>query len=549
MKREFHFLQEKWQPCRKTGERKAIGSYPQGVAAWLPEREKIVKTCSVYRFFKKSLPIVLLCSLLWSGLFREHSVARAEAAPINPNASAEARELYMYLSNLNGTGTITGQHDYLESPDELNIKLKNISGQYAGVHGYELGASSNQSAAQTEAQRNNVVYSAIQWHKAGGIVSMTFHETLPGRALTWANVQAKITQAQFDKYVTPGTTEYENLIADLDQVAVSLGKLRDAGVPVLWRPYHEMNGDWFWWGNKKNFSKLWDIMYDRLVNVHKLNNLLWVWNPNAPNAWAGSYSSTFPGLSKVDILAADIYNNDFQQSYYTDLLSLAGSKPIAIGEQGEVPPESVLSAQPKWVYSMTWGNMLTQNNSNSQIVAYMNDARTLTRDEMAASMVTAPPLNQFGDGAQPATDVIYSGGLRADFFNNVNLSGTPVLTRTDANLNFNWRNASPDPAVSVNNFSARWTGMIKPKYSGTYTFGTISDDGIRVWVNGQLVIDSWKKQSWIERNGSLTIEADRLYDFKVEFYEGTGDAMVRLMWESNQERKSVIPSSAFFHIQ
>lgn len=529
-----------------------------------------MRTYSMYRFFKKLLPVVLFCSLLPSGLSQEHT-AQAAAAPINPAASAGARELYAYLSNLDGKGMITGQHDYLESPDELNIKLKKISGQYAGLHGYELGAISNQSAAEAEAQRSNVVYSAINWHNAGGIVAITFHQALPGKPLTWANVQAKITQAQFDKYVTPGTAEYARLIADLDQVAVSLGKLRDAGVPVLWRPYHEMNGDWFWWGNKKNFVKLWDIMYDRFVNVHQLNNLLWVWNPNAPNAWSAPYASAFPGLSKVDILAADIYDNDFEQSYYDGLLSLAGEKPIAIGEHGEMPSGRVLSAQPKWVYSMTWGNMLTQNNSNDQIIAYMNEDKTLTRDELAADMAAPPeappmeppvaaPPGAPPVGAEPAPepepdpqpapepvpDTVY-GGLYAEFFNNTDLSGSPVLTRTDARLDFNWRSSAPDPAVPPDQFSVRWTGKVKPRYSGTYTFTTISDDGIRVWVNGQLIIDSWFKQSWTERKGSISLAADQLYDLKVEYYEGTGDAMARLMWESEQEAKAVIPSSALFH--
>ncbi|WP_370872570.1 glycosyl hydrolase [Paenibacillus zeirhizosphaerae] len=534
----------------------------------------------MYRFIQKLLPVVLLCSLLPSGLSPEHFAVQAAEAPINPAASAEARELYTYLSNLDGEGMITGQHDYLESPDELNKKLKRISGQYAGLHGYELGAISNQSAEKAEAQRSNVVDSAINWHNEGGIVAMTFHQALPGKPLTWPNVQIKLTQAEFNRYVTPGTAEYASLIADLDKVAVSLGKLRDAGVPVLWRPYHEMNGNWFWWGKKKRFVKLWDIMYDRFVNVHQLNNLLWVWNPNAPNAWSAPYRKTFPGLSKVDILAADIYDNDFRQSYYDGLLNLAGGKPIAIGEHGEMPSENVLLAQPRWVYSMTWGKMLTENNSNDDIVAYMNEDRTLNRDELIATMappVESPPVQPSEPnppaappaeeepappkpvppkpdppkpdppGPAPSDPDTVDEGLNVEFFNNTNLSGTPVLTRTDAKLDFNWRGAAPAPAVHTDQFSVRWTGKVKPKYSETYTFTTISDDGIRVWVNGQLIIDSWIKQSWTERKGSISLEADQFYDIKVEFYDGTGDAMARLMWESQQVSKAIIPSSALFH--
>lgn len=110
-------------------------------------------------------------------------------------------------------------------------------------------------------------------------------------------------------------------------------------------------------GKKDNFSALWNIVYDRFVNTHQLNNLLWVWNPNAPNEWADPYAAYYPGADKLDVLAADIYNNDYKQSYYEDLLALAEGKPIGIGESGQLPnPEVLTEKQNKWVYMMTWEN-------------------------------------------------------------------------------------------------------------------------------------------------------------------------------------------------
>lgn len=170
------------------------------------------------------------------------SAVAAPAAPVNPDASPEAVKLLSYLNSISGTRIITGQHDYLESPDEFSNKLLGTSGRYAALHGYELGAINGQTDGAVTWLRQNVVSSAIKWHKAGGIVAMTFHENLPGTTYTWANVQKSLSQADFDKYVTPGTTQYQSLITELDKVAVSLKTLRDAGVPVLWRPYHEMNG-------------------------------------------------------------------------------------------------------------------------------------------------------------------------------------------------------------------------------------------------------------------------------------------------------------------
>ncbi|MDQ0494050.1 glycosyl hydrolase, partial [Paenibacillus brasilensis] len=137
--------------------------------------------------------------------------------PVNEDASTQVRELYSYLLNISGEKIITGQHDYLESPDELSNKVQKISQAYVGVHGYEMGAISGQSAATEAAQRKNVVDSAIRWSRAGGIVTMTIHEALPGRPLTWDNVQTKLSQTEFDKYVTPDTTQNNLLIADLDK--------------------------------------------------------------------------------------------------------------------------------------------------------------------------------------------------------------------------------------------------------------------------------------------------------------------------------------------
>ncbi|MEI2396264.1 glycosyl hydrolase, partial [Paenibacillus phytohabitans] len=342
------------------------------------------------------LSLALLLTAVPLGLGGMPSSAEAASsskAPINPEASTEAVRLLDDLYSITGKGIITGQHDYLESPDEFSNKLKGTSGQYAALHGYELGVISGQSESTAAAQRRNVVNSAINWYKGGGIVAMTFHENLPGTAYLWSNVQKPLSQAEFNKYITPGTTQYTALIADLDKVAVSLKSLRDAGVPVLWRPYHEMNGDWFWWGKKNNFAALWNIMYDRFVNVHKLNNLLWVWNPNAPNAWSDPYALTYPGADKVDVLAADIYENDYMNKYHDGLLALANGKPIAIGENGQMPSTAKLQlSQKNWVYMMSWGKMLYETNTVATIKGFMSDSYTVTRDDYkAGTFATATP--------------------------------------------------------------------------------------------------------------------------------------------------------------
>lgn len=137
-------------------------------------------------------------------------------------------------------------------------------------------------------------------------------------------------------------------------------------------------------------------------------------------------------------------------------------------------------------------------------------------------------------------------GLQAEYFNNIQLSGAPALVRTDAVLDFNWRQGTPDAAIGIDFFSVRWSGKIKPLYSENYNIYTTSDDGIRVWVDGNLIIDSWVKQSGTERVGSISLQAGKLYDIKVEYYENQGDAKAKLMWESASQIKEAVPASALF---
>lgn len=494
-----------------------------------------------FRLFTTILPMIFILSLLpWSEV-RSLPVTRtvvtpaAVNTPINPNASQEAADLLTYLSNLSGNGLISGQHDYLESPDEFNNKLKKATGQSAGLHGYELGAINNQSESAIARQRKAVVNSAIKWHKGGGIVAMTFHQNLPGTSPEWANVHMSLSQEKFDAYVTPGTAQYKNLIAEIDEIAGYLEDLQDAGVPVLWRPYHEMNGDWFWWGKKDNFTKLWDIMYNRLTNTHKLNNLLWVWNPNAPNEWSDDFEPYFPGSGKVDVLAADIYNDDFKQSYYEKMLNLAEGKPIGIGESGELPDPVMLSqTQSKWVYTMTWGKMLTEKNDLQEIKNFMSDNYIVSRDDYIIMLASNP-------NTKPTTS---TKGLRAQYFNNTDLAGGAQLIRNDNKIDFNWHGDAPAVGLGKDLFSVRWSGTIMPVYSEKYTFTASSDDGVRLWIDGKLVIDSWKKQSGVGREGSIELTAGTSYDIKVEYYENRGDANIRLLWKSASQKQGVIPKSA-----
>jgi hypothetical protein len=92
-------------------------------------------------------------------------------------------------------------------------------------------------------------------------------------------------------------------------------------------------------------------------------------------------------------------------------------------------------------------------------------------------------------------------------------------------------------------FSVRWTGEIVPRYSETYTFRTVSNDGVRLWVNGRLIVDNWTDHSATEDKGEISLRAGERYDFRMEYYQGGGGAEVKLFWSSPSQRREIVPSS------
>ncbi|KAM3097043.1 PA14 domain-containing protein [Phormidesmis sp. 146-35] len=120
------------------------------------------------------------------------------------------------------------------------------------------------------------------------------------------------------------------------------------------------------------------------------------------------------------------------------------------------------------------------------------------------------------------------------------------LTRTDAAIDFNWGGGSPDSTVPIDQFSVRWTGKIQPAYSETYTFYTLSDDGVRLWINGQQIINNWTDHPPIEDSNAITLIAGQKYDIRLEYYEGTGGAISKLSWSSPNQPKETIPQARLY---
>jgi hypothetical protein len=143
-----------------------------------------------------------------------------------------------------------------------------------------------------------------------------------------------------------------------------------------------------------------------------------------------------------------------------------------------------------------------------------------------------------------ATYVVSTGGgLTGQYFDNIDFTNLR-LTRTDATVNYNFGSGSPDPLIAPDTFSVRWTGTITPEFSQAYTIYTTSDDGIRVSINGALVINNFTDHAPIENSGTTAVlTAGQAYPIQIDFYENGGGAIATLSWSSASQPKQIVPQS------
>lgn len=136
----------------------------------------------------------------------------------------------------------------------------------------------------------------------------------------------------------------------------------------------------------------------------------------------------------------------------------------------------------------------------------------------------------------------FVSGLFAEYFNNLDFTAS-TLTRIDEEVSFEWTGSSPDPAIQSDTFSVRWSGLVNPPRSDTYTFHTLSDDGVRLWVNGLLIIDNWTDHRPAENSGTIRLEAGQFYPIRLEYYQKTGAAVIKLSWSSANIARTIIGGS------
>jgi mannan endo-1,4-beta-mannosidase len=329
------------------------------------------------------------CGEPWMDAYCDRSCGRCSAGPlIDPAATPGARALMDYLAGVYTTAILSGQQkradaDYMEE----------LTGRYPAVVGFDL---MDYSPSRVERGSSSAeIEDAIDWSSEGGIVTVSWHWNAPADLVDseeWPWWKGFYTQATtFDvarAMYERDSIERQLIIRDIDAIAEQLARLRDAGVPVLWRPVHEASGGWFWWGARGPgpHQMLWRLLYDRLVNHHQLHNLIWVWNGQDP-AW-------YPGDVYVDIIAEDIYDderdyNPQEAAYLEATRYTTATRLVALSETGTLlDPSRLASSAARWSWFMLWSGDFaraqTWNEDAMKRQVYASDF-VITRDEL-------PPL-------------------------------------------------------------------------------------------------------------------------------------------------------------
>lgn len=291
---------------------------------------------------------------------------RLSAAPVNPHASPEARALFTTLTRDFGRRTFSGQHD---SNPSSPARLAQLSSLTAGTRPAVLGLDLlYYSGSWNQPRGDDAIERALDWSLTQrGIVTLSWHWFAPLHPgpLVWDSFSTHKTPFDLSRLADETSPEYAAVVRDLDLIAGRLAVLRDARVPVLWRPLHEAQGGWFWWGARGPDAtlRLYRLMFDRFTRVHRLDNLLWVWTSTDDD----DARDWYPGDDYVDVIATDLYapagaHGDYFTTFDRLRELYKGRKPLALGECGVIP---ALTARAPWLWFLTWDDLVTRPEFNT----------------------------------------------------------------------------------------------------------------------------------------------------------------------------------------
>ncbi|WP_156077590.1 glycosyl hydrolase, partial [Saccharothrix sp. NRRL B-16314] len=429
----------------------------------------------------------------------------------DPAATAEAKGLMRYLTDNYGKNILSGQQDQA-SIDWLEQNI----GKAPAVGGYDLMDYSPSRVERGTTGRD--VDHALAYDGRGGITTMVWHWNAPSGLIDqpgkewWRGFYTDATTFDLAAALAdPASTDYKLLIRDMDAIAAQLKRLADAKVPVLFRPLHEAEGGWFWWGAKGPgpAKELWRLLHDRLVGHHGLHNLIWVWNSVSPD-W-------YPGADVVDVVSADVYlpqgDHSAANGTYDRLVQLGGDKKlVALGEVGSIPdPDLVRAYEARWSWFVTWGGFVQDGAINPRdfVQRVYNHTNVITLDELPDFK---DPGNQPEptDGCAATFHVVnqWSGGYQAEVTvknqKTTAISGWQVTWTLSSGqgIQNSWNATLSTSGSTVTAKNASWNGTIKPGESASFGFigsGTPSTAALMsrspTWVTPFPAVGRWNGTS------------------------------------------------------
>jgi mannan endo-1,4-beta-mannosidase len=346
--------------------------------------------------------------------------SRTDISPslVNSNASAEAKELMKYLTDNFGKRIITGQY----VSDWRNIELEKIYENTLNYPAIRFGDMSQYSvnAAKPVPAEEDDVSAALKWAEKGGIVGYIWHWKAPlyenefysektdfdlTNAVTDIDV-ALLSPQKIDELYQEGslTAETVLLIHDIDNVSAQLLRLKEKHVPVLWRPLHEASGDWFWWGSAgaDSYKWLWNLLYRRQTEYHKLDNLIWIWSAQGTDYFVGNAAFD---IASVDLYSDNTDNTSYYKQYQWIYSLTGGQKLIALSECGTLPDmELTFRDRAVWSFFGLWygdyildknGDLSEKYNTREDLIRMYNSNRTITLDKYKNKSVfkEEPPVS------------------------------------------------------------------------------------------------------------------------------------------------------------
>jgi hypothetical protein len=272
--------------------------------------------------------------------------------PVDPQATPQARKLLCYLYSIYGLKVLSGQQEqsWNDDPDIDNNYIQSVTGKLPALRGQDFLYQHADGQGRTTTSR------AIDWWNGRGISQISYHMGNPNGDDSYTSSKQSCGRGCIAEALQSGTAKNRVLLQRLDHVATELGRLQAADVAVIWRPWHESNGGWFWWGMEggAEFGRLFRFTYDYLVNTNGLHNLVWEvsWaQPNPDRSWD-------PGKDYYDIAGPDTYDiwSPFAGQFSASRAIVGNTVPIALQENGLIPDPSQMfnGNQAPWLYWNTW---------------------------------------------------------------------------------------------------------------------------------------------------------------------------------------------------